>query len=66
MSEVLDEIAEGQSDKSEYAIGEYFAQLGRVIEWCGSGDDTILPPGVRQYLADKHPAELLAIEAAHE
>jgi hypothetical protein len=60
MDEVLGEIADnGDVDTMEM----WFVQFGKVVEWCGSGDDTILPDGVREYLSENHPQELLAIEA---
>jgi hypothetical protein len=63
MTEVLDEIAD--NGKGDEAIGEYFAQFGRVIEWCGSGDDSVLPESVRSFLIGKYPDLItpLAIEA---
>jgi hypothetical protein len=43
-------------------IAGWFEQFGRIVEWCGSGDDSILPPSVRAYLAEQHP-DMLAITA---
>lgn len=58
--EVMDELA-GDTDDTQ--IAGWFEQFGKIIEWCGSGDDSILPPGVRSYLTQQHP-EMLAIESA--
>jgi hypothetical protein len=60
MDEVLSEIADnGDVDTME----EWMINFGKVVEWCGSGDVTILPEGIRDYLRENHPQELLAIEA---
>jgi len=59
MEEVLSELADnGSPDVME----DWFIQFGKIIEWCGSGDDAILPESVRAYLAENH-REMLAIEA---
>jgi hypothetical protein len=55
--EIMDELA---SDTDPALIGSWFQQFGQVIEWCGSGDDSVLPESMRGYLAEKHP-EMLAI-----
>ena len=60
MDEVLSEIADNGDTGT---MGQWFVDFGRVVEWCGSGDDSVLPDSVRAYLAEKHPQELLAIEA---
>lgn len=54
--EVMDELAE---DTDPDQIAGWFEQFGRIVEWCGSGDDSILPPSVRQYLT----GQMLALEA---
>jgi hypothetical protein len=59
MDEVLDEL--GQDTDAEQ-IASWFEQFGKIVEWCGSGDDSILPDSVRRYLADSHP-EMLALPA---
>jgi hypothetical protein len=60
--EVLDELS--VTDAS--TLGGWFEQFGKIIEWCGSGDDSILPDAVREALADQYPdvvKQPLAIEA---
>lgn len=57
--EVMDALAD---DVDAEQMQAWFEQFGRVVEWCGSGDDSILPDSVRQYLATEHPA-MLAITA---
>jgi hypothetical protein len=60
MEEVLSEIADnGDTD----TMGRWFEEFGAVVQWCGSGDDDVLPASVREYLAENHPQELKAIEA---
>lgn len=53
MDEILDEMAE--SDASPETIGVWFAQMGQVIQWCGSGDNSVLPLSVRKFLLDNEP-----------
>jgi hypothetical protein len=57
--EVMDELAD---DTDHELIASWFEQFGKIVEWCGSGDDSVLPESVRAYLAQKHP-EMLAITA---
>ena len=60
MDEVLSEIA----DSGDIAtLEQWMITFGKVVEWCGSGDDASLPDSVREYLRQNHPQELLAIEA---
>lgn len=59
MEEVLSEIADNGDTET---MGHWFVDFGKVVEWCGSGDDSVLPESVRQYLSENHPAELKAIE----
>ena len=57
MEEVLDELADNQQDETRIAL--YFAYFGRMVEWCGSGDENILPPELRKWLhgtSDIHTA----------
>lgn len=56
--EVLDELAENDVE----TIGQWFEQFGKIIEWCGSGDDSVLPEAVRPYLRQQ-VEERLAITA---
>lgn len=61
LDEVLSELDDG---KDINMIGAWFEQFGRVIQWTGSGDETVLPDSVRIFLEANHPEELkLAIEA---
>lgn len=57
--EVLDELSVTDAD----VLGGWFEQFGKIIEWCGSGDDSVLPDAMRAYLSENHPGELLAITA---
>ena len=59
MDEILDELA----DIDSVTMGKWFVDFGKIVEWCGSGDETVLPDSVRAYLAENHPQELVAIEA---
>ncbi len=59
MDEILDELA----DVDSVTMGKWFVDFGKIVEWCGSGDETVLPDSVRAYLAENHPQELVAIEA---
>jgi hypothetical protein len=43
-------IIEELDDVPSEAMGEYFSQMGTVVSWIGTGDDTSLPPGVAEYL----------------
>jgi len=60
--EVMDELAD---DTSADTIAVWFEQFGKIVEWCGSGDDSLLPPQMRAYLAEQHP-DMLAITAGGE
>ena len=51
MEEVLDELADAnEKANAEVKIALYFGYFGRLIEWCGSGDETILPDTLRNWL----------------
>lgn len=43
-------------------LGVWIDQFGCLLTWCGTGDDSVLPPEVREFLHREHP-EMLAIEA---
>ena len=43
-------------------LGMWIDQFGCLLTWCGTGDDSVLPPEVRDFLRKQHP-EMLAIEA---
>lgn len=59
MEEVLSEIADNGDTET---MGRWFEEFGAVVQWCGSGDASILPESVRAYLTENHPGEMLAIE----
>jgi hypothetical protein len=63
MQSMFDEVLDELQDTDGDTIGGWFEQFGKIIQWCGSGDDTVLPPGVREYLASAYPNEMLAITA---
>lgn len=48
--EVLDELSDGTDDA---VIASWFEQFGKIVEWCGSGNDSVLPPNVRGYLTEQ-------------
>lgn len=62
MKSVMDEMLDELGTTSGEQLAVWFEQFGQVIAWCGSGDDSQLPPQLRQYLSDNHK-ELLAITA---
>lgn len=43
-------------------LGMWIDQFGCLLTWCGTGDDSVLPEEVRDFLHREHP-EMLAIEA---
>lgn len=63
MTEVLDEIASQGGDTS--SLGDWFEQFGKIVEWCGSGDDSVLPDSVREYLANRQ-GNMLALTSGKE
>lgn len=62
---MLQEIFEEMTDATDETLAGYIEQFGRVFTWCGSGDDAILPPNIREYLRRNH-RELLQIGAGTE
>jgi hypothetical protein len=46
MEEILEEMADAPSLTDE-TIAIWFAQFGRLVEWIGTGDDSILPEAIR-------------------
>lgn len=50
----------GSADDAK--LGMWIDQFGCLLTWCGTGDDSVLPPEVRDFLRREHP-EVLAIEA---
>lgn len=55
-------ICEELDGASDEVLGHWIKQFGLLLEWCGTGDDSLLPPEVREYLG-LHHKEMLAIEA---
>lgn len=56
---MADEMFDQLIDKEDTAgLDEFIVGLGRVLEWCGSGNDSVLPDVVRSYLAEHYPEEL--------
>lgn len=53
---------EEMSTTDDAKLGLWIDQFGILLTWCGTGDDTVLPPEVREFLRKQHP-EMLAIEA---
>lgn len=59
--EVFFDEMKGQDDEK---LAMWLKQFGVLLEWCGTGDDSVLPPEVIAYLRMHHPEQLhLAIEA---
>jgi hypothetical protein len=63
MEEILVEMAE--SDATEEQLAGWLTQFGKILAWCGSGDDAMLPPEVRDFLRMNRP-ELLQLLPAGE
>lgn len=55
-------MSEELNGASDEVLGHWIEQFGKLLEWCGSGDDSVLPPEVVVYLKRSHP-QMLAIEA---
>ena len=50
--------------KDDEILAMWVGQFGCLLEWCGTGDDSKLPPDVVAYLHLRHPErEQLAIES---
>jgi hypothetical protein len=62
MESMFDEILDEFGANDDELIAGWFEQFGKIIEWCGSGDDSVLPEAVAPYLRAK-VAERLAITA---
>lgn len=64
MNAMFDEVLDELGDVEQSTMSEWFVYFGQIIEWCGSGDQSVLPEHVRTYLTQNHPSEVqLAIEA---
>jgi hypothetical protein len=63
---ILKSLFSAMSDElnsaSDEVLGHWIEQFGKLLEWCGSGDDSVLPPEVIEYIYKNH-REMLAIEA---
>jgi|SRR5215469_8541856 len=55
-------ICEELGGASDEVLGHWISQFGLLLEWCGTGDDSKLPPEVLECLGKNHK-EMLAIEA---
>ena len=58
-----DEMMQELVDVPEEKLEQWFSDFGQVIEWCGSGDPSVLPESVRDFIRSRFPSELPAIEA---
>lgn len=64
MDSMMDEVIGEITDNGDTAsMEQWMVDFGKVVQWCGSGDDDLLPDGVREYLKSNYPTELVAIEA---
>jgi hypothetical protein len=43
-------IIEELDDVPQEFMGPYFAQMGNVVAWIGTGDNSALPPGIGEFL----------------
>jgi hypothetical protein len=43
-------VIEELEDIPQEHIGFYFAQFGEIVSWIGTGDDSSLPDGIREFL----------------
>ena len=62
---MLQEIFEEMAGATDATLAGYIEQFGRVFTWCGSGDDSVLPANIREWLGRNH-REMLAISAGTE
>ena len=63
MDEVLTDLAERPTPEDIELMGQWFAVFGKLMEWCGSGDDSVLPLQIRDFILRKQPDIMLAITA---
>lgn len=50
LTEALDEMHE----VPEATISVYLTQFGRIMEWCGTGDMSVLPPEMAEYISKRY------------
>jgi len=56
--EIMDEAQ--KREMNDEKLQAYLTQFGQLLAWCGTGDERLLPPELRDYLWEKRP-ELLGI-----
>lgn len=56
---------EEMTSQDDERLAMWLGQFGVLLEWCGNGDDSLLPPDVLEYLRRNHP-EKLAITAGSD
>ena len=63
MEEIFDELDQN-AGRGDTDIAIWFEGFGKVIQWAGNGDETVLPEFIHAWLVQNHPEEVkLAIEA---
>lgn len=61
---MLEEVSAELDQEVPPNIGDWFEDFGKVIQWTGNGDETVLPESVKSFLIQHHPQEMrVAIEA---
>jgi hypothetical protein len=60
-ADVIEEL--GEDGRDEEQISVYFANMGKVISWIGTGNDNDLPEAMKEFLmaragSDESPAEI--------
>jgi hypothetical protein len=53
MQAMFDEVIDELADTDPQHIAGWFDQFGRIIAWCGSGDENDLPENVRPYILQR-------------
>lgn len=52
--EIFFDEMRGQDDEK---IGMWIGQFGTLLNWCASGDNSLLPPEILEYIRITHPEE---------
>ena len=47
---IVEDVVEELEGLPQEHMSAYFAQMGQVISWIGTGDDNSLPPAIKEYL----------------
>jgi hypothetical protein len=47
---IVEDVVEELEGLPQEHMSAYFAQMGQVISWIGTGDDNALPPAIKEYL----------------